>query len=441
MSNTATTSIPPPSSLGSGITDLLKFKILAGNTNGSDNGIFNVLLSLLTLVAMDLVTKHNSAVLEVCNQILQRIQTLLKYFIWHKIFRQTVFVPRFTVESFKFSITVEDRSIINLLMTKYVSKWNFEYRTDLILEDSRHSNYLKSYGFQIETNNPTQDAIYNALFFTGKHAIPVHRVGLNPQDWIYVSYVNTRYILSNNVSNQRLVDFLVDLKATTQIRSTTPLYISGSAYNTEIPLITNKTFSTLFFEQKEPLMRLLKTFQDANYYYIRGCPRHLTFLLTGYPGCGKTSFIKALAKHLNYHIYNFKITQKTTNLQFENTLRKKETIIVLEDFDRIETILKIMSTPTTDEKTFMSTRSLTRSALPQSTNQGLIDSCQKQLESIPMTTQDVQLRELWERYLTERDVAHKSSLLASYKEQLSLCDQQKNDLLDMQTMLNAMWYN
>ena len=63
---------------------------------------------------------------------------------------------------------------------------------------------------------------------------------------------------------------------------------------------SNTTFKNLFFDQKEHLLQCLLNFLKNKQKYDKiGIPYTIGFLLYGEPGCGKTSFIKAILNFLN----------------------------------------------------------------------------------------------------------------------------------------------
>jgi hypothetical protein len=103
----------------------------------------------------------------------------------------------------------------------------------------------------------------------------------------------------------------------------------GTCFN-QTKFITNKTLDNLFGENIENSKKRLDMFLNNKDWYVeKGIPYSLGFILYGDPGCGKTSFIKAVANVSNRHIFNIQLTKKTTvkelnDLFYNNTINVSE---------------------------------------------------------------------------------------------------------------------
>lgn len=112
---------------------------------------------------------------------------------------------------------------------------------------------------------------------------------------------------------------------------------------------SKKNLDSWFFPQKRKLMKLVDDFVNASGpYAIPSVQKKLIILLHGEPGCGKTSFIKALANHLHRHLFPAALDQFMDLDDFVTFFRRAEItdahhilhhvpfnrrIVVLEDID------------------------------------------------------------------------------------------------------------
>lgn len=113
----------------------------------------------------------------------------------------------------------------------------------------------------------------------------------------------------------------------------------------------SKNLNNIFLEPeiREKLMSQIDRFNDLVWYAERGLPRTLGIMLHGKPGCGKTSFIKAISAYMKRKvlIVDFKLVKTVSHLRkiFAGTMRddkredlthqtrRENTVYVFEDFD------------------------------------------------------------------------------------------------------------
>lgn len=93
----------------------------------------------------------------------------------------------------------------------------------------------------------------------------------------------------------------------------------------EKELSLSKDFNTIFFEEKNKLLEQLNHFiENKEWYLQKGIPYKLGILLFGYPGCGKTSIIKAILKKTGRHAIIINLNKIKTEEEFENIFYQKK---------------------------------------------------------------------------------------------------------------------
>ena len=112
--------------------------------------------------------------------------------------------------------------------------------------------------------------------------------------------------------------------------------------------ISTVSFKNRFFENKNEILKKLSFFTNNKEWYAKkGIPHTLGILLWGESGCGKTSFIKALANERNFkdkHLINIKLSSdfnidtlslilNTPKITPEIIIPLDKRIIILEDID------------------------------------------------------------------------------------------------------------
>jgi len=123
---------------------------------------------------------------------------------------------------------------------------------------------------------------------------------------------------------------------------------------------TNRTFSNVFFEEREHVQGRTKFFlENRAWYDKKGIPYTLGFMFHGPPGTGKTSCVKAIANEGRRHIINVQLSEIKTKAQLQHlffndelhvynglntekyTIPVSERLYVIEDIDAMgDTVLR-----------------------------------------------------------------------------------------------------
>ena len=114
---------------------------------------------------------------------------------------------------------------------------------------------------------------------------------------------------------------------------------------------SNVTFDNRFFDNKDMILSKIDFFlKNRDWYVNKGIPYTLGFLLHGKPGCGKTSFIKALLNYTKRHCINVKLSDDFNLDSLKEIIQKEKIedyiipnnnrILVFEDIDCMGQMVK-----------------------------------------------------------------------------------------------------
>ena len=131
---------------------------------------------------------------------------------------------------------------------------------------------------------------------------------------------------------------------------------------TEKVFKTNRTFDTIFFENKDKFIENLDFFlKNDEWYNKKGIPYHYGILLHGSPGCGKTSIIKAILEYTKRHAFVIPLNRVKTCGELDSIFFKSDVndkyipidkrIFIFEDIDCLCNIVKDRGLINSDDDT------------------------------------------------------------------------------------------
>jgi hypothetical protein len=164
--------------------------------------------------------------------------------------------------------------------------------------------------------------------------------------------------MANKLGSHR---YFFDQVVQTKVKGSTqnPLPNSHLLY-TKTKFTTNRTFSNVFFEERDHVRDRTKFFlENRAWYDKKGIPYTLGFMFHGDPGTGKTSTVKAIANEGRRHIVNVQLSEIKTKAQLQHlffndeihvyngvntekyTIPVSERLYVIEDIDAMgDTVLR-----------------------------------------------------------------------------------------------------
>ena len=174
--------------------------------------------------------------------------------------------------------------------------------------------------------------IYTLSIFSEKKSLE------NIQD--YVNLTLDRYLekVNDKVNNSQFIFMYEGMNSENEIIFTT------------YPFHTTCNINTIYFEGKEQIMKQITFFRDnKDWYEKHGKPYTLGICSYGKPGCGKTSFEKALAKYLNRHliivdISKIKTQKEADQIFFSEKINGKDIpydkrIYIFPDIDAMDSVM------------------------------------------------------------------------------------------------------
>lgn len=308
---------------------------------------------LITGLCMGLQNKNNIAFK--IRFIIEKIkQSLFKYdytdFVYHGFLTYELPIMELTNTKNRVSVYLKMSELLtkqqrinivswlnkSILVKKYVPYIEFlpyEYGVGI---STAFTNFNKS-GMAYPFYYVNTDIIYWDMFEPTTHDVRFSSTSQKALDF-FVNILKKEQLLSENLNpfkpseQKQIVERKIEIYEYCPINS-----VKFMAYPN-----TKRSFDSLFFTQKDKLLRMVQKFADGTLY-----PKHvhvdnkLGILLYGPPGTGKSAFVIALANYLQKHIIIVDMTKIITCNDFNNLMKMgKDHILLFEEMDCILGVLK-----------------------------------------------------------------------------------------------------
>lgn len=219
-----------------------------------------------------------------------------------------------------------------------------------ILLDSINNIKIESYSINEDIDKGKKQTIYIEL---STPLLKVYQLKEKLQEWILEYNMSLRQYKFDGTIIYYSIDSIT-YKKEENASGGDPRKMDELFYN-QHQQRSFKTMDNVFFKDKEQVISRLQAFINGREQYARrGIPYNLGLLLYGEPGCGKTSFIKALSSYTNRHILDINLRKIETCGEFYKLFTNEmlndtyvpidKRIIVLEDIDCMGNIVSDRAT-------------------------------------------------------------------------------------------------
>lgn len=312
------------------MTVIIHYKIIKmNNTTSSIPGFPPMNDNLINMMAMPFIMTTISSLTNMITDLLQFVLSIISSFLsilWKKFKNYIPYFRKFTV-------------IISYDKYDIVQGENNKLLIDAILYDFKHGDCYKMSNKETTNDEPTElareqnramvlsvlnefvDDDVKICYDKTEKSIPQANGQSSSQNT--QTYAIEKVTLDTYKSIEHIKTY-IEKKRTVYInkfcaKDTKTYVYTGNMYGTsyvefqKIIYESNKTFKTWFCSEKSKILEIVNNFTNKKgSYMLTSNVYKLGILLHGKPGCGKTSFIKALAKEMNRNIITISLNKFTS---------------------------------------------------------------------------------------------------------------------------------
>lgn len=320
---------PQTNNGGMNMMDMMTMQLMSLNimkSDGSNNGIMGIILIMIIKFMIDTIPTIAKTTQNLVTKYIEKkkyeYENKIENALTNKKINGTITFEKTSAKNTPEIIQALIRHIANLKSSEkilYNDDFYVVNKNEFLIEPNIYCSVL-------DWNKNTEGIIDEYVFKLYSYTYNVEELKDYTQK-IYENYIQEQ---SNKLGKQQYFfnEIIVDIPK--NIDGTYRMEMAKKHLLYEMtPFYTNKSLNNVFGAHLNILKDRINLFvNNPSWYKEKGIPYTLGILLSGPPGTGKTSAIKAIANDTKRHIFNISLREYTTQSQLKHCFYSKEVKIV-----------------------------------------------------------------------------------------------------------------
>ncbi len=284
--------------------------------NHADSNIYSLIYGLIMISVIDYIIKVIPAVVEYISGLLKKSEKIHIYPIEESVKSRIIFRKNFKNKT-------DDQTIDALLdyLSKTDSSIDLDYSGVFMVNNKAEFIVVESSDIKCRILSTLfkDDLIENVSFELFSNTLSLTKL----KKWI--DDITTKYVIDKKNKFGSKLYYFSEIDFSNEPAISPSLIFNLTEFN------TNKNLSNVYGEQIDVLRKRVELFANKDWYEKRGIPHTLGLFLTGPPGTGKTSVIKAISNHTKRHVFSISLKKTTTQTQLRDLFYNENIKVKMND--------------------------------------------------------------------------------------------------------------